>query len=100
MGHRNFTVKLSKTKSKVLLKTIADHDKLKADLAEFEMRFHSSNQEQRVEKIVLKAASGLDTIEHSKQLQDNNIQPSDITPLKSKVSNNSYSYLVTLPKNS
>lgn len=97
LGHQDFSVKLNRKTTKIMVKNAADHQKIIQDLQTTKLECHTFPlQEQRTKKIVLKAAPGLDTAELNNTLKDNNIQANEIIPLKGK--STSHSYLVTVPK--
>lgn len=99
LGHNRFAVKLNRNNTKVIVNSEEDHQKLTADLQATNMHYHTFTKDsEKTKKIVLKAAPGLDPQELTDTLTENNIQTQNITPLKGR-NTNSFSYLITLPKN-
>lgn len=97
LGHKNFSVKLNRNSSKVIVQSNEDHQKLIQDFKNIQLECHTyPRQDEKSKKIVLKAAPGLDTVELHETLKNNNINTKEIIALKGK--HTSHSYLITVPK--
>lgn len=96
LGHGNFTVTYGR-QHRIYVNSIEDQTKLLNSLKEHKVDHHTfARGDQRMKKLVLKAAPGLSVEELSREIKDQTQQtPSQIIEMKSKNKNvQSHSYLV------
>lgn len=98
LGHSDFSIKLNRSSSKIMLKNEEDRNKLIEDFIKTNVQCHSFPvQDERTKKLVLKAAPGLDAEQLAETLKENQLKPATVQQLKGK-HELSHSYLVSFHK--
>nr|CAH7739631.1 unnamed protein product [Callosobruchus chinensis] len=94
----NFTIKFNKNNLQVMLPDSEKLETLKKEFAESDTPYHSfTNENDKFKKIVMKAAPNMNIGDMKEDLSKKNINVKECISLKSKTSNQSRSYLITVP---
>nr|CAI5865070.1 unnamed protein product [Callosobruchus analis] len=95
----NFNVKFNKNNAKVSISDIENFDVLRKELINSKTPHHTyTKEEDKVKRIVMKAAPNMDLDDIKVDLLKKNIMLTNCTPLVGR-GNNSYSYLLSLQRN-
>lgn len=96
LGHNEFSCTYGQ-QHRIYVKTLEDHKKIMQDLQQMNIEHHTfARADQKVKKIVMKAAPGMDHGELTKEIEIlTKKAPTDIISMNSKKNKDSHSYLVT-----
>lgn len=98
LGHRNFYTKFNNNMTaKLYLKTMEDHKRIINDFKKENTQFYTQTKhEDKVKKIVLKAAPGMDEDDVKEELESMNYRIKEVVKLKSR-QHETRSYLISVP---
>lgn len=96
LGHTRFQLKFLRDSVKIFTDTHEEHEKLVQELRDTEVDFYSHpRREEKLKKIVLKAAPNMETNEILETIKENNLNAKACVPMKGR-SSRPFSYLVSL----
>lgn len=99
LGHNNFNVKYRRTNSQITTVNMEDRKKIIKAFQDNGIHGHSyTPEEEKVKKIVMKGAPNMDIGKLKQDIEDQGPKIENITYLKTKRGDESFSYLITVKK--